>query len=755
MCSLRIKETIIFLSIVFFLINIAPIASTEPGDQTSQGATNTPLPAQPQEKNISLSELLVRIDEAVAKKDEEINIIEISLLMSKYLFPDSSMNETRMNLMKICREILPSVNAKASIQEKLREIKNYIFIKQGFRPAKSGPGISEYNELSIHSWLFQLFRDKTANCTSFTLLYIGILDSIGITCYPVVTPDHVFVRVKLQDSFINIEATNGELMFDSDYERILNAKKDNYYLRSLTRKEYIGCLLSNQLGFSLNLSGSYADALKCLEKALMFFPNFPDALVNKGISFRRLERPQEAISLYQEVLTRYPDNYRTLFNLGNAQSDAGRLSDAADTFSRVLAMNPEETEARVKRAHVLFSLKNEQEALAECRAILSRNPDTQAVFGLTATLLGNLGQHDEALVFYSKALASEDFGIFEKATLYSNMGNSLAVTGGFEKALAAYDEAIKLNQKYISPWLGKVNIFIQTDQIKKAQEALANANSIDASNSRMPYQRLLVNMSLNNVDQALADANEILKNDHGNIMYLWYRAMLQISIRQYSNAISDIKEIIRINPSMPGTRYMAAYVYLKKQEYSNALDQLFAAGSSAQQDPVIRGIEALVYAMNKMPDTAIEKASSIFSQANPIPAVAYAARGIALFQKGRYEEAISDFDNYIWISPQDIMLREVYTCRIEALKRSLEPAKQPSLDAQNIISRYIAAIGGEARLKSINSLVAEYTNKSKENLSWKTIVTMKKPDRYLYQSFKSSNPLLSGIDGKSGWYDGM
>ena len=69
-------------------------------------------------------------------------------------------------------------------------------------------------------------------------------------------------------------------------------------------------------------------ALAGYAKVLEISPRHPDALCNRGVCLRRMQRFRAAIGCYRRALEVRPEGAAIWSNLGNAYRDLGRLEDA-------------------------------------------------------------------------------------------------------------------------------------------------------------------------------------------------------------------------------------------------------------------------------------------------------------------------------------------------------------------------------------------------------------------------------------------
>lgn len=115
------------------------------------------------------------------------------------------------------------------------------------------------------------------------MLYQAIAQRLGYPVYTVKAPEHTFLRFvddRLSVDMQNIEVTGTNISSptDAQYTHDLNinekAIKNGAYLRTMTRKEWLGILLM-QNAFMFSRQGRWDRAILYLEKAQQLDPRDP------------------------------------------------------------------------------------------------------------------------------------------------------------------------------------------------------------------------------------------------------------------------------------------------------------------------------------------------------------------------------------------------------------------------------------------------------------------------------------------------
>jgi tetratricopeptide (TPR) repeat protein len=254
-------------------------------------------------------------------------------------------------------------------------------------------------------------------------------------------------------------------------------------------------------GIALYELKRFGDALADYDRAIALRPDRADTLVNRGNTLGKLRRHEDALASYDDALKLQPNYVEALYNRGLALHKLERFGEALASYDRALAVQPDHAKTHRSRGATLHDLKQYREALKSYdRALASRPDDAEALVNRGATL-HELKQSAEALNSYDRALAIEpnhvealtnrgvalhDLGRYgealasheralavqpDHAAALSNRGVTLHRLGRLVEALASYDRALVLQPDYAD---ALVNRGVTLHGLKRFDEALAN-----------------------------------------------------------------------------------------------------------------------------------------------------------------------------------------------------------------------------------------------------------------------------------------
>jgi protein O-GlcNAc transferase len=183
---------------------------------------------------------------------------------------------------------------------------------------------------------------------------------------------------------------------------------------------------------------------KDLENALGYFahatklaPTNLRYLVNYAALLSQLERKDEAIKIFQDVLNQDPRYESAYIGLGNIHQEEGKMELAAAEFARAVRFNPQSIAARNNYAIALVKLENYEEALEETKRILKGQPDHNTSHRRLAKLLAHFFRFDEAIPYLEQALKlypDDAFLLHEIGKAYGHCNDPALALKYLEKA---------------------------------------------------------------------------------------------------------------------------------------------------------------------------------------------------------------------------------------------------------------------------------------------------------------------------------
>lgn len=184
-----------------------------------------------------------------------------------------------------------------------------------------------------------------------------------------------------------------------------------------------------------------AEALRRLDQiAANYRLQGPDAAAEMGHAFLMLAQPEKALVWYRQALDQSPGNWGYLSGLGNAQQTAGHPDLAADSFARLAALAPWETDALFSLGQSLAKQGKLAEAVRALRQGADRNPESAAAFNDLGSALLRMRDLPGAETALREAVRIQP----EFSSIRMNLADALIRQGKLPEAQEQLEEAIRI-----------------------------------------------------------------------------------------------------------------------------------------------------------------------------------------------------------------------------------------------------------------------------------------------------------------------
>lgn len=260
----------------------------------------------------------------------------------------------------------------------------------------------------------------------------------------------------------------------------------------------------------------------------------------------------------------------------------------------------------------------------------------------------NLKSYDRALQAYEKALKIRP----EYAEAWTGKGNVQQASGKSKEALNSYEKAIQIQPRNWQAWVGRAQIL---DKLGKSQEAIdtfKGAIKID-KNAKEAWQGLAqIQMRLKQYPEAISSFDRLLEIESDDAFAWYQKGWAWQNLRDYREAIKAYDKAVEIKPDLSFAWYQKGNVLMNLEKDEEAVQ---AYEKAVQFQPKLDvAWYSLGIALSRL--DRIEEALNAYSQATQARAnnsEAWYQKGWTLHQLKRYEEAISAYETVIRLSPKN------------------------------------------------------------------------------------------------------
>lgn len=243
----------------------------------------------------------------------------------------------------------------------------------------------------------------------------------------------------------------------NDVKRVLNevaeARKVEDWKLSLTilqkalAKHPNNQRLKCEIAETLMYMGEYENAYKILEGINKTKPPYLRGQHMLSRCLLKLGRPEEAHDILQSTMLLNPFDTERLVDLGRALFQLERFQEANTHFERALDIDGKNRDALLGKSECTLMDGDVNDALSILREV-STPVEMASIFNTCAVMTIRKGKHEAGMGLYQTAMKAIGGNQKLQARLFFNMGIGYRRIGQKDKAIACYENSIKLDPKF-------------------------------------------------------------------------------------------------------------------------------------------------------------------------------------------------------------------------------------------------------------------------------------------------------------------
>lgn len=213
------------------------------------------------------------------------------------------------------------------------------------------------------------------------------------------------------------------------------------------------------------------DALACLEAAMGLDPLHPQPLLAAGYAYLQNRDAARAEACFSDALNLDSELPGALFGRAQACQMQGRIDEARQYLSDLLARHPDMTVARLVLARLHRKAGDMEATVGEVQAVLTMNPGQAGIAGLMPILIQSQTSHTK---YQNPIRMLEAATRFDptNAGAWSWLGRARLQTGDLLEAEAAFRTACRLKGSALAASIGLAETLIAQGRFTEAEAIL-------------------------------------------------------------------------------------------------------------------------------------------------------------------------------------------------------------------------------------------------------------------------------------------
>jgi putative PEP-CTERM system TPR-repeat lipoprotein len=368
----------------------------------------------------------------------------------------------------------------------------------------------------------------------------------------------------------DIDAYVGLAKISSDENKL--SETEDYLKKILTIDDkYIPAYLD--LAILAAKQGKNADVEKYLNIAYQKVSgNFDREMEITGIKqqwYAKQKQFNKALEQAEDLVKKYPNEKQPLSFLANAQFDSGKIDMAESSLRKIIAIDKEDIESRLKLANLLGKQPEKQnEALKLLDEIESIKPDYQAIYLIKAAFFIKQKQFEQAQKTADKArqqLPQSTIAEQIEGDIYFNQGE-------FDRSLEAYLKVYK-SQPDNRLLFFITKLLSQQGRQQEAIDLLSNELKKTPDNLSLHYELATIYLNQGLYDQAKKHYLAVVDKKPDNVLVLNNLAYLYAA-EQSPEAMVYAQKAHKLAPDTPVVLDTYGYLLVKQGNLKEGLPLL-------------------------------------------------------------------------------------------------------------------------------------------------------------------------------------
>lgn len=310
-----------------------------------------------------------------------------------------------------------------------------------------------------------------------------------------------------------------------------------------------------------------------------------DLLLKIGSGYRHLSRYESTKSL--EAFALVPKGQRetpwVLAQIGKAYYERTMYADAEKVFQKIREIAPSYLEHMEVYSNTLWQLKDEIALGHLAHTLMDQDrlsPQAWCALGNASSLDR---QHDDAVKCFARATQLDP----KFAYAFTLQGHEHVANEEFDKAMAAYRNAISADNRHYNGWYGLGNVYERLGKYDVAEKHYRAASQINPNNAMILVRIGLVLDRMKKPEPALMQFEAAIKLDSRSIMARFRKSQILLKLGSPEESLRELLYLKDAAPDDPNIHFLLGRCYKKLRDRASAIRHLTIA---MNLDPKSHGV---------------------------------------------------------------------------------------------------------------------------------------------------------------------
>ena len=268
----------------------------------------------------------------------------------------------------------------------------------------------------------------------------------------------------------------------------------------------------------------------------------------------------------------------------------------------------------------------------------------------TAALLR--GQYEKAVAAYDNALSNAEIADFVKASIHSDRGVAKWRLKQTKEALDDFNLSLQISPENVTVYNNRGNALIELGRLGEAVKDFDRAIALSPNYGAAYNNRGNAHAALGQYEPAFHDYRKAVALMPRSAVPLNGRGKAHAALKRYHAALRDFTKAISINAEYEPAYRNCGEAYLALVEFNKAADDFTQALNLRPDEPELLLLRARAYSGDKKYDAALVDLKKVI-ELKPDLVDAYIERGQLFTDINRVDDAIAELSHALALSPQN------------------------------------------------------------------------------------------------------
>ncbi|MEU8522477.1 type IV secretory system conjugative DNA transfer family protein [Streptomyces sp. NPDC048577] len=298
-------------------------------------------------------------------------------------------------------------------------------------------------------------------------------------------------------------------------------------------------------------AGRLEEALAAADRAVELAPDDTMARLRRSSTRLSAQRPGDAAADIDHVLANSPHAALELVLVAaTLHRCAGEDEKALSGYARALEADPDNQEALIGRATVLYSNNQREQALADLDRVLHLAPENAEALAARGEIHRVAGRLEPALADLDHALRLEP----DNAFALRGRADVHHLVGRYEEAVADFDGALRLERDNVFALTRRGESHRMAGRYEEAVADFDGALRLEPDNVFALSSRGELHRERGRLEEALTDLNHALRLEPEHAFALGVRGRVHRSAQRYAEARADLERALELSPGFQWVR---------------------------------------------------------------------------------------------------------------------------------------------------------------------------------------------------------